>query len=167
MLIFICNLTGYYTVFKILQYQVRDEVKQRIKQSVPEDELVLIPVSITDNNSLIWIKPNKEFLYQEKMYDIVRREIKENQVLYYCIHDFKESKLFLALDEHIQRYINANPIQHKKAGNLLKKVSKNYFFQSFSIKTSPEVLPNSLFKKNTKTYTSICLDIIVPPPKLV
>ncbi len=164
--IFLYNLTGYYAVFKALQYQVRNEVKQRIKQSVPDDELVLITVSIADNKSLTWTKPNKEFRYKGEMYDIVSQETKEDMILYYCIHDFKESKLFANLDEHIQRHIADNPKQRKKAENLLKKITKDYFIRVLIINHSPKALPNLKYKNYLQAYNSIFLDILTPPPKL-
>lgn len=165
--IFTYNLIGYYTVFKVLQYQVRDGVKQRIKQSVPDNEFVLISVSIADNNSLIWTKPNKEFRYKGEMYDIVKQETKEDVILYYCIHDFKESKLFANLDEHIQRHIADNPKQRKEAENILKRLAKDYFFQVFTINRLSELLQNIEYKIYLQTYNSICLEILIPPPKLV
>lgn len=167
LLIFLYNLTGYYVVFRALQYQVRREVKHRIKQNVSDDELVLIPISIADNNSLTWTKPNKEFRYKGEMYDIVRQETKKDMILYYCIHDFKESKLFSDLDEYVQRHIADNPKQRKKAENLLKKVTKDYFFQVLIINNAPKSSQNLKYKKYLQAYNSICLDVLTPPPKLV
>lgn len=165
--IFIYNLFGYYTVFKVLQNHVRDEVKQRIKHSVPDDELVLISVSATDNYSLIWTKPNKEFRYRGEMYDIVRLETKRDLILYYCIHDFKESKLFANIDDHIQRHIADNPEQRKEVENILIKLAKVYFFQVISINSPDETQLDVKYETYFLTYNSICLGIVTPPPKLV
>lgn len=167
LLIFLYNLTGYYVVFRVLQYRVRREIKYRIKQNISDDELVLISISITDDKCLTWTKPNKEFRYKEEMYDIVRQETKEDMILYYCVHDFKESKLFSDLDGHVQRHIADNPKQRKKAENLLKKVTKDYFFQVLIINNSHRASQNLKYKKYLQAYNSICLDVITPPPKLV
>lgn len=154
-------------MFKALQYQVRNEVKQKIKKNVPDDELVLITISVADNKSLTWTRPNIEFRYKGEMYDIVRQETKEDIILYYCIHDFKESKLFANLDEHVQRHIADNPQQRKKAENILKTVTKDYFFQLLIISHFPEVQQNLKYNKYLQAYNSICLDVLTPPPKLV
>lgn len=164
-LIFLYNLSGYYVVFRALQYRVRREIKHRIKQNVSDDELVLI--SIANDNCLTWTKPNKEFRYKGEMYDIVSQETKEDMILYYCIHDFKESKLFADLDEHVQKHITDNPKQRKKAESLLKKITKDYFFQVLIISNSHRVPQNLKYKKYLQAYDSIYLKVLTPPPKLV
>ncbi len=163
--IFIYNLLGYYGFFIIVQYQVRYEVKQKIKQSVPDEELILISVSINDNKTLTWIKASKEFRYNGEMYDVVKQEIKNKQILYYCIPDFKESKLFENLDEYIQKYVADNPKQNKETQNILKKLTNIYFFQAFFINSPLEFPYNLTYKKYLNTYKSICLEILNPPPE--
>jgi hypothetical protein len=150
-----------------LQYQSRREVNQRIKQSVPDDELVLIKIAVTDIPSLNWTKLDKEFRYKGEMYDIVRQKTKEDMILYYCIHDFKENKLFVNLHEHIQKHIADNPKQRKKAENMLKKLTKDYFSHVLTINNSP-ISPQDLkYKKYLRTNNSIYLDVLTLPPKLI
>jgi hypothetical protein len=165
--VLIYNLIGYYTVFKVLQYQVRDEVKQRIKHAVPDDELVLISISTVDDKSLVWTKPQKEFRYNGEMYDVVKLKIKEDSIVYYCIHDFKESKLFSELGDYVKRYVADNPNQRRKAEILLERLIKDYFIQVFTINISYKEFINLRYRKYLRAYPSVCLKVLTPPPKLV
>ncbi len=152
-------------MFKTLHYKAKSEVKQKIKQSVPENELVLITVSVTDNKSLKWTKPNKEFRYKGEMYDIVRQETKDEMISYSCIHDFKESKLFANINEHIQRHIADNPIQRKKANILLKRMFKVFYCNDLEFISFPTTFKLINYKNYLQAYNSIYIHVLDPPPK--
>ncbi len=164
--IFIYNLLGYYTVFKIFQAHVRYEVKLTIKHSVPDDELVLISVKFNDKSKLTWFKPGKEFRYQGEMYDVVRKEIKNGYIVYYCISDTKENNLFKNLDEHIQNYIAGNSKEQEKTGKILNELIKVYLFQTFKINKPLELTNNTKNYNDLTFYKSIILDVLSPPPNL-
>ena len=165
LLIFIYNIIGYYTAFKIVRYQIRGEVKRMIKNSVPEEDLVAIHVRNSDKCSLYWTKPGKEFRYKGEMYDVVRQEAEGSSVTYYCIHDFKESKLFADLNKHIRKHVADNPQQRKKTENLTKKMSQNLFFEK---KSDRDVIKKALSVKyymSGDIYCSVIIDPPTPPPK--
>ena len=165
-MIFIYNLFGYYIVFQLVQFQVRDEVKTRLKYSVPESDLVLISIDDGSDSLLIWVKPEKEFRYQGQMYDIVKLKKTKFKTLYYCLQDFKESKLFEHLDRHINNYIAHNPDQQNKTKNLLNTMAKVFFIP----KDMLWIMKESFFTINDtyyiQNYQSISLDIGHPPPKV-
>ena len=164
-MVFIYNLFGYYIVFHLVQFQVRDEVKTRLKFSVSENDLVLISIEDGSESVLIWVKPEKEFRYQGQMYDIVKLKKTKFKTLYYCLQDFKESKLFEHLDRHINNYIAHNPDQQNKTKTLLNTMAKVFFIQkdNLSILKVGSVTINDTFY--IQNYQSISLDIGSPPPK--
>jgi len=83
------------------------EVKQRIKRSVPAQELVLIRVTGESASALEWIK-SFEFRYRGNLYDIVRTGQAGDTTFYYCINDVQEERLFAGLDGHVRRQMESD-----------------------------------------------------------
>ncbi|NPD45594.1 MULTISPECIES: hypothetical protein [unclassified Lentimicrobium] len=163
--VFLYNLVGYYIVFNMVQFQVKDEVKYLIKHFVPQEELVLISIENSKSYLLAWTKPNKEFRYQGQMFDIVEKQIKDNKIIYSCIHDFKESKLFENLDIHIKNYISHHPEQQNKTKNLLNIMAKLFFFQRNTLLLESHSRIKKINTIYIQNYQSIVLDLQYPPPQ--
>ncbi len=156
---------GYYIVFNMIQFQVKDEVKHILKHSVPQEDLVLISISDADESQLIWTKPNKEFRFQGEMYDIVDIIKKGNKTLYRCLHDFKESKLFAHLDVHINNYIAHNAEQQNKAKSFFNVMAKLFFFQSEESQIVGKDPIENVYYHYTENYKSVTIDLLNPPPE--
>lgn len=164
--VFTFNSVGYYFVFRILQEQIRSEVKDQLKQQIQENKLHLITIKETEARKLDWEREGKEFSYKGMMYDVVRTEKQEGAISYYCISDVEESHLFamqyLLVEEHLA---------HSKKNNTAKKLLKNFLDKLFINKYSIEI---ELLKAVTLTILpfkeslqSLALDVIAPPPKLI
>lgn len=109
------NGTGYYVVHLCLQKKIRKEIKYRIKQSVPREELVIIRYSDENADDFQWIHP-KEFRYKNNMYDVVSFELSpDGATLYQCITDFQESKLFANLNQWVKDHMNSNSAASKSS----------------------------------------------------
>lgn len=163
--VFLYNLVGYYVVFNMIQFQVKDEVKYLLKHNVPLEDLVLISIENNESSLLTWTKPHKEFRYQGQMYDVVLKEIKGSKTLYSCIHDFKESKLFENLDIHIKNYISHHPEQQNKTKSLLNIMAKLFFLQKNTLSLETYSLIKKTHSVYTQNYQSIALDLRYPPPQ--
>jgi len=161
----ICFSTvGYYIVFKTSQLKVRAEIKQLIKGSVPDDQLIVFRLSPENQNDFEWIH-SKEFRYKGNMYDIVRKTvISANETDLYCIHDVKETGLFAHLDFLVKEAMNHDK-NASKASNLLSGFLSILYFQSdyvfdfFTHSTDIE------FMEVTELYLSQSLSVIIPPPR--
>lgn len=164
--LFAFNLAGFFFVFKVQQYRIRREIKQYIKQGVPENELALITVTPENENQLDW-KHKKEFRYKGTMYDVVRKEIiNKTTIIYHCVTDTQETVLFAHLDEMVSKNMDPKNDQNSPVKNLLKQLSIPYY--------PPEKPYWSLFQiytaiiyEYTFLYSSPSLNIISPPPKIV
>jgi len=122
--LYVFNLAGYYAVFKTLQYQMRVEIKTRIKESVPEGELVLITVRRGEEARLHWLDGH-EFRYQGNMYDVVRHYSTDDAHYYVCINDKQEERLFKNFDQYVTTQCNTEGVP-KKAANPFKGIIKDY-----------------------------------------
>jgi hypothetical protein len=91
--------------FVAAQNKIRKEIKMRIKQSVPQEELVLFAFTAEEAASLHWIK-SYEFRYKGGMYDIVWTHTSGDSVYYQCVNDVQEEELFRSLHEQVERQMN-------------------------------------------------------------
>lgn len=118
-------MIGYFPVFVFQQNLAKKEIKQRLKQSVPEEELSIIIIDEHNSSEINWIDKN-EFTFDGKMYDIVRFEKgPDGKTHYYCINDKQEKKLFANLEKHLQNNFEGNS-QKEKNNNPLKHLTKDY-----------------------------------------
>ena len=164
LLAIIINVMGIYPVFKLLQYQTRKERKYAIKNSVPTNQLHVIVVSTANENELKWVRPGKEFIYKENMYDIVRVQKIGDSTRYLCINDKEEKQLFAHLDEMTKKEMKNEKSPVKNSVKRLLKV------------LSQIKIPNNqiafLAKDNYKHNTTYLLNLtkgfkgeILQPPK--
>ena len=158
---------GDWLIFKIQQYQVREAMIERIKEGVPDEELTLlkIPQASEQAGYIFQLIYDREFRYEGKMYDIVRREIHGDTTWYYCISDEAETVLFANLNEVVNREVNQNP-RRKQQSEKLQQLLNPFFVvnpnQSHLVVSSKESeLTNYQFALQTWINTPS-----VPPPQV-
>lgn len=122
LIIFLFNTIGYFVVFKISQNQIRKEVKREIKMRLNDSDLHSIVFNKNELKKINWVKTDKEFVFGNELYDIVRTTDTGTTITYYCINDKQEEQLFTNLEEHINKHIASNK-NHKK--NTLKAYDDN------------------------------------------
>jgi hypothetical protein len=114
---------GHLFFFKIRQYEIRREIKQRIKAGIPETELALHKIPNTleiKTNSAFQRIDEREFRYDGVIYDVVRQEIHGDTTWYYCLRDEDETRLFANIDELVQQDMAGNPQHRKQVDELLR-----------------------------------------------
>ncbi|NOT51789.1 MAG: hypothetical protein HOP10_11000 [Chitinophagaceae bacterium] len=160
-LIFAFNVAGYYPLFKIKQQKIRKEVRKRIKNAIPNEELTLFvfDTSSEEFKKIQWVEEH-EFRYRGSMYDIVRQSSGENGTLsFYCINDEHEEKLFTSLYKYIEDLSGGN---ENETENDSLKIIKDYLlypcFYFFSNDRNPGYPPVSF------PLSTIILCIPTPPP---
>jgi len=129
LLIMFLQPPGYVLIFKVQQYQIRKEMKHRIKNGVPEEELALlkIPRKLEEESNHVFQRIHeREFRYEGKMYDIVRQEQYGDTTWYYCVSDEKETVLFANLDDLVNREASQNP-QRKQQSEELQRLLNTFF----------------------------------------
>jgi hypothetical protein len=152
---------GYYPFFIIKQQLIKHEIKQKIKNNVPSNELIEIVLNKADYNSLNW-KEKNEFSYHDHMYDVVKSETdKDNNIHLFCIDDVKEKSLFTQLDKLTN---TSEKSKQNKEFFLTKTFVKDYLpqkalaFEQFYKTVFLSVLQNEI-------YYSFIPDKPSPPPK--
>jgi len=157
LLIFLFNVGGYYLCFKLVQYNIQKELKKEIRRGLKDEELSLIVISADMKNEIVWIKQHKEFLYHGEMYDLVKTEIQDQKIYYYCINDIKEKQLIANF--------NKNHNSKKELEKKLKQpLNTKYFPQQFSL-TNNSKTHNYTYGTISIQYKLNTLPPPSPPPK--
>ncbi len=105
-LLFAFQSVGVFLLFHLRQQEIRSEIKSRVKQGVPEEELVVltIPNALlkSSGDRFRWIH-EREFIYHGQLYDIVKRVPGNESTTFHCISDEEETRLFKNLDHMVNR----------------------------------------------------------------
>ncbi|MGE0561829.1 MAG: hypothetical protein AB7O47_08440 [Flavobacteriales bacterium] len=161
------NTIGVVVLFKIQQYQVKKEIKQRIKQDLPPEELTTIVLTQQNSHEFDW-EHEREFRYKRIMYDVVKKErVNETTTLLHCITDNQETALFAKLNEEVKKNMDSKNNGTSPLKNVFKLLSSIYF-------PNEEItlhLDAFLIKKPLVSYSCYYqmpfIDITSPPPELV
>ena len=54
-------MLGFYVDFKIQQYQIKEEIKEKLIRSLPDNELTLIEITPENKNKIKWTEEGEEF----------------------------------------------------------------------------------------------------------
>lgn len=153
--IFLINSIGCFVYFEVKRKSIRHEIKQSILHKLPDSQLVKIINS--DYND------KEEFEKNGIMYDVMRKEVRNGQVILWCFEDKKETELNRSIESLIKNDMANSPIKktQKILLNFLKTplsiLEKPLFI--FKLKTNP--LTKFLF---TSSLSTIFLSVASPPP---
>jgi hypothetical protein len=156
--IFLINSIGCFIYFEIKRKSIRHEIKHGILHKLPDSQLVRI---INDEYN-----DKDEFELNGVMYDVMRKEVHNGQVILWCFKDKKETELNRSIESLVKKDIANNPIKktQKILINFLKtplNILEKLFF-IFPLKINP---PTKFFF--TSSLSIILLSVSSPPPDLV
>ena len=164
--IFLFNTMGYFIAFKTIQYSIRSEIKEEIKQKFTPPQLITIVVDKQQLSKIEWSEEGEEMHYDSKLYDVVRFTETKKSITYYCINDTQEESLFAGLEEHIATHVSGNkPIKNESSKNIIDTTIKLYysFISDFKFDTgclsTPPIFTNNLI------YTSALIETESIPPE--
>jgi hypothetical protein len=162
------NSSSYFIAFKILEFNIKKEIKTKIKKGVPESELILlkIPALLEEKSSKEFqMIHEKEFRYKGEMYDIVKKEKKNDTTYYYCIHDKEETRLFANLEALIINELN-NPDKKKELNSILK-IFNSFYLISDKNKLLQPSRSDRIFYYYSDILISIVKNPLTPPPEFI
>lgn len=121
LLFVLTGTAGIQFIFSSLEYSIKKDIKHRIKNGVPENDLHVF--SFNDHEEPVWVKPGKEFRINGAMFDVVRQEKNEEGVTYYCISDIQETMLFATLGQFTRENLTD---EDSPTGSSLRMAFKQY-----------------------------------------
>lgn len=166
--VLIFHLFGYFAVFKVMQQNIKKQIKTTIKQGVPENELhcFRFPADkdLQREMGIRWLE-KKEFTYKGNMYDVVHKQSDGEFVIYKCVNDTQEKVLFAGLDKQLRNAMNKES-KNSKTLNLLLKFNILYFNQS-KLHLNPDFNTSEFtFIFKPKYFYHISKEILTPPPQI-
>jgi hypothetical protein len=128
LIIFSFNIAGYFFAYEVMRYHARKEIKKNIRETLPGAELTSIIIEQDQQSEIIWHRDAEEFSYKGQMYDLVRIELAEGKIIYKCINDRQEEKLFSALDEFVlQHILSDKPLKNSSSKKIAAKINSLYY----------------------------------------
>jgi hypothetical protein len=161
LLVCILSIGGYYPVFKLSQWEVRKEMKRKLKLGVPEKELH----HINANLKVEWVEEGREFRYHGEMYDIIRTETVNDKPVFVCISDEEEESLFSQLDRIVDDELDHGNSPAKQKGNLLIKVLAGLTYltpENYALTVSSGQHCSN-FRYNSLYHFNFSAEILHPP----
>ena len=142
-----------------MQQQVKQEIKQRIKNSPPPEALTAFLFSEVEYKNIDWLEEN-EFRLDGEMYDVARKKVDgKGNVILYVINDKKEKKLFIDLEEQAKENAQNSEEDAQETLNLFSNpIRKPIYFIPEKLILSP--------LKSQSSLLSFVREILPPPPKL-
>jgi len=162
------NTGGFYIVFKSLQYGVKKEIKEKIRRSLPGADLTLIRICSKYTHSrtslLKWYDDGKEFVYMDRMYDIIKQETRGDSVYFYCINDTKEEQLFAGLNGIVNKTMGEDSLKQKMLKTAFQ-LTQNFYFIHQNNSYTQNCTGKVIYYPMIEYPLYIFHEVIVPPPK--
>lgn len=168
LVLFLYNSLGYLVLYFPSSLLIKHFVHKSIKERKidPEDLSVLVfGISDLENNKLdfIWKKPNKEFRFNGKMYDIEDKVIAGDSVYYTVYYDHKENileELFSLHERDSKKDKSQNTVQRVVLTGLYFEQIKYFSFNINLFDKSNLPLDNT-----GADFLNYITDVPSPPPR--
>jgi len=158
----ITSQLGTYVAYLIQQEQVKEDIARQIASELPNSELV----KIQGSKNLDWEEAGKEFYLGHQFYDVVKTEMIQGVVWYYCINDKMQTNLYHDFAKSFNTN-EANTPNSKESKHTLKFPTTYFLVQTFivnSIKASFLQIPHFVFQEK---LSSNFQSIVTPPPQQI
>lgn len=149
------------------KYAVKKEVKQALIAGIDKSELVFFKFSKSELNTKLHWEHNKEFEYNDQMYDVVERITEKDSVLLWCWWDSKETKLNKQLQQLLKVAFNADSTTKEKQIQVLI-FYKGLFYQPIhSWLANGDLANRTVFFSKRILFRTVFNQINSPPPEVV
>ncbi|MBX2890060.1 MAG: hypothetical protein KF734_03975 [Saprospiraceae bacterium] len=112
-------LVGTYASLRQEKRRVKKEVKKRLMAGADNIDLVFFQFSKHDSETLLRWEHEREFEYEEQMYDVVKKIEQGDSILLWCWWDHEETALNKQLRQLLAKSQNNDPCRHEKERRLV------------------------------------------------
>jgi hypothetical protein len=149
---------GYYFIYTIHQYIIKEEMEKEMLTRIPESSLEVI-VAEDLGDKILWQEDNKEFSIDGVLYDVARIKKSEGKTFLYCINDKQEKQLL----DGLAKAVNANH-GNKQEKNSIKSLLADLVCMNDEEQSTIFSVPSSYSLFNV-TLVSSFEEINILPPK--
>ena len=146
---------------------IKKEVKQAIKHSVPESQLIRFHFTYHEANQLTWVKSH-EFILNGHYFDVIHKAKNKNGYFFKCISDDQETVLFSQL-RSITSFNISHSGENQPVNVWFKFLSEPMELLSMSTFGLPhfEVQKSDQLKTHEENFYSTFIFIETPPPDFI
>lgn len=102
--IFLLSQIGHQLVFTLAKWDAKNLIRQQL-QSSHFDGIV---ETIQENKYMHWEEKDTEFELFGQMFDVIKKEMKGDSTVYFCINDSKEQELLTMYHQWMQHHDSDN-----------------------------------------------------------
>lgn len=143
---------------------LRKEIKHKIIDGIDESQLICLKFTRTQLETKLKWKHSKEFQFNNTMYDIVSKELQNDNVVFYCWEDTEETELNQQLASLLTNEWSKSPYR-KKQEKSIGKWTKSLFLPPSTPKHAVFYRYEKKGFTNLNQYQSITLIGSPPPPE--
>lgn len=162
--VFVFNIIGYYLIFDISDIQIKNQVAETISKISVISNAKMIKVHLSDIREY----DKDEIWYNGKLYDILKKETKNDSLFIFILNDQKEEDLITDLGMYVER--NFDAVFHGGASKHPVKAEPKNFLEKYLPNAATPWSDNFI---NTRTIyistqdldSSYILSILTPPPE--
>lgn len=160
------NAGGYFFVYFQLENYFKQIAFNRINEFIPIEQLEIIEIdnksSLSESKKCVNIIDEKEILYNGKMYDIYKMDIREDKTILYCVNDENEDIIQSAFSEYLNE--KDSSFDAKSIANIIK-ILITIGLEPNQNNLIPIRFHNNLTFFYIILFGSINIDIPSPPPR--
>jgi len=149
---------GYYFIYTIHQYIIKEEMERELLAYIPDSSLEVF-VAEEFGDKIVWEEENKEFSIEGVLYDVAPIKKNDGQTFLYCINDKQEKQLL----DGLTKAVNANH-GNKQEKNSIKSLLADLVCMNDEEQSTIFSVPSTYSLFNV-TLISSFEEINIPPPK--
>lgn len=159
-------VVGTHTWLQYKKTKVKQEVWEQIDAGIDQSELVLLKFSKKETKTKLRWEHEREFEYNNRMYDVVKTKTIGNMVYYWCWYDHIETMLNRQMEELASQALGPGS-KNKKEWAMLASNSRSLYCP-FSIYLDLDISRESVYKPSVSSldfYSQISKKPPTPPPQ--
>jgi len=149
---------GYYFIYTIHQYIIKEEMERELLAYIPDSSLEVF-VAEEFGDKIVWEEENKEFSIEGVLYDVARIKKSDGKTFLYCINDKQEKQLL----DGLAKAVNANH-GNKQEKNNIKSLLVDLVCMNNEEQSTFLSIP-SIYSRFNVILVSSFEEINIPPPK--
>jgi hypothetical protein len=163
--VFVFNTVGYLIVYKSVQWQLKKQAKYAVLNNLDESFFIKKVFSKEEFATIEWEEDGLEIAFDNDLFDVLKIEEVNNEMVVYCINDKKENQLIAHLDNHINQHIaNTHNSKGKSKNRASNKITK-LFFEKKSVNINEFETERILIHFHPLIFASVVIETVSPPPQ--
>jgi mRNA-degrading endonuclease YafQ of YafQ-DinJ toxin-antitoxin module len=134
--VFVLSQIGHQLVFELAKWDAKTIIAQNIKTNKYQG----VVEKISETSLMSWEEKDHEFELNGQMYDVVKKEVKGQRIVYYAINDSKESNLLEVYNLPNHTQFSRTPIFRNAIGKTPMNNKRQFLFKHFFFCNFPNEL---------------------------